>query len=145
MNCRTFSPNPRTLGKSHHHHHHYHYHQSHPEVSPWDKGPLHRSKRPSGEAISGRNVPHLILEPRSEASSIPWRCPLRSTNTSSTWNPTPHPPPPPTPTHTHIHRSFFIVCVVGILYSLLTGEHGKMEETGSEIICGAPTTVLVKG
>ena len=26
-----------------------------------------------------------------------------------------------------------------------SGEHGKMEETGSEIICGAPTTLAVKG
>ena len=26
-----------------------------------------------------------------------------------------------------------------------SGEHGKMEETGSEIICGAPTTLVVKG
>ena len=25
------------------------------------------------------------------------------------------------------------------------GEHGKMEETGCEIICGAPTTLAVKG
>ena len=26
-----------------------------------------------------------------------------------------------------------------------SGEHGKMEETGCEIICGAPTTLAVKG
>ena len=26
-----------------------------------------------------------------------------------------------------------------------SGEHGKMEETGCEIICGAPTTFMVKG
>ena len=26
MNCRTFSPNPRTRGKSRHHHHHHHNH-----------------------------------------------------------------------------------------------------------------------
>ena len=26
-----------------------------------------------------------------------------------------------------------------------SGEQGKMEETGSEIICGAPTTLTVKG
>ena len=26
-----------------------------------------------------------------------------------------------------------------------TGEQGKMEETGCEIICGAPTTLTVKG
>ena len=26
-----------------------------------------------------------------------------------------------------------------------TGEQGKMEETGCEIICGAPTTLAVKG
>ena len=26
-----------------------------------------------------------------------------------------------------------------------SGEQGKMEETGSEIICGAPTTIAVKG
>ena len=25
------------------------------------------------------------------------------------------------------------------------GEQGKMEETGCEIVCGAPTTLLVKG
>ena len=25
------------------------------------------------------------------------------------------------------------------------GEHGKMEVTGCEIICGAPTTIAVKG
>ena len=27
----------------------------------------------------------------------------------------------------------------------LGGEQGKMEKTGSEIICGAPTTLAVKG
>ena len=26
-----------------------------------------------------------------------------------------------------------------------SGEQGKMEETGCEIICGAPTTLTVKG
>ena len=26
-----------------------------------------------------------------------------------------------------------------------SGEQGKMEETGCEIICGAPTTLMVKG
>ena len=26
-----------------------------------------------------------------------------------------------------------------------SGEQGKMEETGCEIICGAPTTLVVKG
>ena len=26
-----------------------------------------------------------------------------------------------------------------------SGEHGKMEKTGYEIICGAPTTLVVKG
>ena len=26
-----------------------------------------------------------------------------------------------------------------------SGEHGKMEETSYEIICGVPTTVVVKG
>ena len=26
-----------------------------------------------------------------------------------------------------------------------SGEHGKMEETGCKIICGAPTTLMVKG
>ena len=26
-----------------------------------------------------------------------------------------------------------------------SGEQGKMEETGREIICGAPTTLAVKG
>ena len=26
-----------------------------------------------------------------------------------------------------------------------SGEQGRMEETGSEIICGAPTTLAVKG
>ena len=26
-----------------------------------------------------------------------------------------------------------------------SGEHGKMEETGCEIICGAPMTLMVKG
>ena len=26
-----------------------------------------------------------------------------------------------------------------------SGEQGKMEETGCEIICGAPTTLAVKG
>ena len=26
-----------------------------------------------------------------------------------------------------------------------SGEQGKMEKTGSEIICGAPTTLAVKG
>ena len=26
-----------------------------------------------------------------------------------------------------------------------SGEHGKMEETGCKIICGAPTTFVVKG
>ena len=26
-----------------------------------------------------------------------------------------------------------------------SGQQGKMEETGSEIICGAPTTLAVKG
>ena len=26
-----------------------------------------------------------------------------------------------------------------------SGEQGRMEETGCEIICGAPTTLLVKG
>ena len=26
-----------------------------------------------------------------------------------------------------------------------SGEHGKMEETGCKIICGAPTTFAVKG
>ena len=26
-----------------------------------------------------------------------------------------------------------------------SGEHGKLEETGCEIICGAPTTLAVKG
>jgi len=26
-----------------------------------------------------------------------------------------------------------------------SGEHGKMEETGCEIICGVPTTLAVKG
>ena len=26
-----------------------------------------------------------------------------------------------------------------------SGEQGKMEETGYEIICGAPTTLVVKG
>ena len=26
-----------------------------------------------------------------------------------------------------------------------SGEQGKMEETGCEVICGAPTTLMVKG
>ena len=29
INCRTFSQNPRTRGKSHHHHHHIHLHKQH--------------------------------------------------------------------------------------------------------------------
>ena len=30
MSCRTFSPNPRKLGKSHHQHHHHHHHHHRP-------------------------------------------------------------------------------------------------------------------
>ena len=33
----------------------------------------------------------------------------------------------------------------GLEFAKSSGKQGKMEETGYEIICGAPTTLVVKG
>ena len=57
------------------------------------EGPFHISERLLGDVMSGRKVPHLMCQPRSEASPIPWRRPLAKHQND---------PPPPTPlTHTH--------------------------------------------
>ena len=87
-----------------------------PHLETSSGGPSHRSERPSGDAMHGRNVPHLTFEPRSEESTrtleaYPYETPKRPLPFHGN---VPHPhPTPPLPCLT---ASFHCVCIVCVLF-----------------------------